>query len=101
MRAAFADNVVTLWPVTGERFDGADMIVRVNAEYPEGWSIDVQAVDALTDGRVHSTVEVLHGEQHFFAHSRFTFAGTLISRLCEHWAVAEAPPAWRAKLSHG
>ncbi len=24
MRAAFADDVVTLWPVTGERFDGAD-----------------------------------------------------------------------------
>jgi GNAT superfamily N-acetyltransferase len=101
MRAAFADDVVTLWPVTGERFDGADMIVRVNAEYPEGWSIEVQEIDALTDGRVHSIVEVPHGEQRFFAHSRFTFAGTQIAQLCEHWATAEAPPAWRANLDRG
>jgi hypothetical protein len=101
MRAAFADDVVTLWPVTGERFDGADMIVRVNAEYPEGWSIEVQEIDALTDGRVHSIVEVPHGERHFFAHSRFTFAGTQIAQLCEHWATAEAPPAWRANLDRG
>ncbi len=101
MRAAFADDVVTLWPVTGERFDGADMIVRANAEYPEGWSIEVKEVDAMTDGRVHSVVEVPHGEQRFFAHSRFTFAGTQITQLCEHWAHAEAPPAWRKNLVHG
>lgn len=101
MRAAFADDVVTLWPVTGERFEGADAIVRINAEYPEGWRIEVKAVDALADGRVHSVVEVPHGEQRFFAHSRFTFAGTRIVQLCEHWATAEAPPAWRATLGHG
>jgi GNAT superfamily N-acetyltransferase len=101
MRAAFADDVVTLWPVTGERFEGAELIVRVNAEYPEGWAIEVQAVDALVDGRVHSIVEVPHGAQRFFAHSRFTFAGTQIAQLCEHWAVAEAPPAWRAALDRG
>jgi GNAT superfamily N-acetyltransferase len=101
MRAALADDVQTLWPVTGERFDGADMIVRVNAEYPEGWRIEVKEVDALADGRVHSIVEVPHGEQRFFAHSRFTFAGTRIAWLSEHWAVAEAPPAWRANLARG
>jgi GNAT superfamily N-acetyltransferase len=96
MRAAFADDVQTQWPVTGERFDGADLIVRINAEYPQGWSIEVRAVDALADGRVHSVVEVPHGERRFFANSRFSFAGTKIAQLCEHWAVAEAPPVWRA-----
>jgi GNAT superfamily N-acetyltransferase len=101
MRAAFADDAVTLWPVTGERFEGADLIVRVNAEYPEGWRIAVQEVDAMADGRVHSIVEVPHGEQRFFAHSRFTFADTQIVQLCEHWATAEAPPAWRAHLDRG
>jgi GNAT superfamily N-acetyltransferase len=101
MRAAFADDVQTQWPVTGERFDGADLIVRVNAEYPEGWQIEVKEVDALADGRVHSIVEVPHGGQRFFAHSRFTFEGTRIAQLCEHWAVAEAPPAWRANLARG
>ena len=101
MRAAFADDVRTLWPVTGERFVGADVIVRINAEYPEGWRIEVKEIDALADGRVHSLVEVPHGEQRFFAHSRFTFAGTQIAQLCEHWAVAEAPPAWRKDFAHG
>jgi GNAT superfamily N-acetyltransferase len=101
MRAAFACDVQTHWPVTGERFDGAEAIVRVNAEYPEGWQIEVQEVEALADGRVHSIVEVPHGEQRFFAHSRFTFSGTRIAQLCEYWAVAEAPPAWRAHLARG
>ncbi len=101
MRAAFADDVQTLWPVTGECFDGADAIVRINADYPEGWRIEVKAIDALADGRVHSLVEVPHGGQRFFAHSRFTFAGTQIAQLCEHWAVAEAPPAWRKDLARG
>jgi GNAT superfamily N-acetyltransferase len=101
MRAALADDVVTLWPVTGERFEGADLIVRINAEYPEGWTSEVRSVDALVDDIVHSVVEVPHGEQRFFANSRFTFAGAKITRLCEHWATSEAPPAWRANLGHG
>jgi GNAT superfamily N-acetyltransferase len=99
MRAAFTDDAVMDWPVTGERFDGADAIVRVNAEYPEGWAIAVQSIDALApgaDGHVHSLVEVSHAPRRFFAHSRFTFDGTRIARVCEHWATAEPPPAWRA-----
>jgi GNAT superfamily N-acetyltransferase len=101
MRAAYADDATMHWPVTGERFDGADLIVRVNAEYPEGWSIEVQAVDALADGRVHSIVEVPHGDQRFFAHSRFSFAGTRIASVQEHWAALEAPPAWRTREQLG
>lgn len=95
MRASFADNAVTHWPVTGERFNDADTIVRVNAEYPEGWSIHVLAIDALVDGRVHSVVRVDHGEQSFFANSRFTFDGARITALEEWWATGEKPPAWR------
>jgi GNAT superfamily N-acetyltransferase len=96
MRAAFAEGAVTHWPVTGECFRDADTLVRVNAEYPEGWSIEVKTVDALVDGRVHSLVEVPQGDQRFFAHSRFTFDGARIAALTEHWAQAEAPPAWRS-----
>ena len=98
MRAAFADDAVMTWPVTGERFHGADLIVRVNAEYPEGWSIEVQAIDALTDGSVHSVVEVPHGDDRFFANSRFSFEGMRIATLQEHWANGQAPPAWRDPL---
>jgi GNAT superfamily N-acetyltransferase len=95
MRGAFVDGAVTRWPVTGERFGDAETLVRVNAEYPEGWSIEVKTVDALVDGRVHSLVEVLQGGQRFFAHSRFSFEGQRIVALEEHWATAEAAPAWR------
>jgi GNAT superfamily N-acetyltransferase len=95
VRAAFDERAVMRWPVTAETFAGADLIVRVNAEYPEGWSIEVRAVDALADGRVHALVEVPHGGQRFFAHSRYTFDGTRIVAADEHWAAAESPPAWR------
>lgn len=96
MRAAFTDDAVMDWPCSDERFVGADTIVRVNATYPEGWTVQVHAVDALADGRVHCLVEVRHGEQRFFAHSRLTFDGPLIAGAVEHWATAEAPPAWRS-----
>ena len=50
-------------PVTAERFEGADTIVRVNAEYPEGWTVAVKAIDALADGRVHALVEASAGRR--------------------------------------
>ena len=98
MRAAYIDGAVMTWPVTGERFDGADLIVCVNAEYPEGWRVEVKDIDALIDGRVHSIVEVPHGDDRFFAHSRFCFEGTRIAAVQEHWSTGQAPPAWRATL---
>jgi GNAT superfamily N-acetyltransferase len=98
MRAAYIDDAVMTWPVTGERFDDADAIVRVNAEYPEGWRIEVKHIDALLDGRVHSIVEVPHGDDRFFAHSRFAFRGARIAAVQEHWANGQAPPAWRDPL---
>jgi hypothetical protein len=95
MRAAFTDDAVMHWPVTAERFDGADLIVRVNAEYPEGWSIAVKAVDALTDGRVHALVEVTQDGKTHFNHARCTFSGACVAEATEHWATADVPPAWR------
>jgi GNAT superfamily N-acetyltransferase len=98
MRAAFADDAVMTWPVTGECFGGADAIVRVNAEYPEGWRIEVKDIDALIDGFVHSIVEVPHGNERRFANSRFGFQGTRIAAVQEHWATGHAPPTWRGEL---
>ena len=69
--------------------------MRVNAEYPEGWTVAVKAVDALTDGRVHALVEVTQVGVTYFNHSRCAFRGTRIVEATEHWATAEAPPAWR------
>lgn len=95
MRAAFSDDAVMHWPVTRERFDGADTIVRVNAEYPEGWSVVVKAVDALADGRVYALVEATHDGVTYFNNACCSFRGTHIAEATEHWATAEAPPAWR------
>jgi GNAT superfamily N-acetyltransferase len=101
MQAAFHDDAVMNWPCSGERLEGAATIVRVNAEYPEGWSIAQQGVDALADGCVQSVVMVTHGEDRFFANSRFTFRGTRIATAVEHWATAESPPAWRTRERFG
>jgi GNAT superfamily N-acetyltransferase len=101
MQVAFHDDAVMGWPCSGERLHGAETIVRVNAEYPEGWSIAQHSVDALVDGRVHSVMQVTHGNGCFFANSRFTFRGTRIVSAIEHWATAEAPPAWRTRERFG
>jgi GNAT superfamily N-acetyltransferase len=101
MRAAFHDDAVMDWPCSGERLEGAETIVHVNAEYPEGWRIAQHAVDAMVDGGVQSVVTVTHGEDCFFANSRFTFRGTRIASAVEHWATAEAPPAWRTRERFG
>jgi GNAT superfamily N-acetyltransferase len=101
MQAAFTADATMEWPCTAERLVGAALIVRVNAEYPEGWTIRVHAVDALADGRVHSVVEVVHPPHRFFAHSRFTFDGQHIASAIEHWGQFEAPPAWRTAEAFG
>jgi GNAT superfamily N-acetyltransferase len=101
MRAAFTADAVMRWPVTAERFEGADTIVRVNAEYPEGWVVAVKAIDALADGRVHALVEVTQDGVIYFNNARCSFRGEQICEATEHWATAEAPPAWRNAASLG
>jgi GNAT superfamily N-acetyltransferase len=101
MHAALAGDATMDWPCTSERFEGAGLIVRVNAEYPEGWTIRQHAVDALADGRVHSVAELVHPPHRFFAHSRFAFDGARIGSVVEHWGQAEEPPAWRSAAALG
>jgi GNAT superfamily N-acetyltransferase len=101
MRAAFTDDAVMHWPVTGERLDGADLIVRINAEYPEGWSIAVKSVDALADGCVQALVEVTQDGCTFFNSACVSFDGLRIAHATEHWATSEAPPAWRTRERFG
>lgn len=100
-RALFADDAKLHWVASDEYCDDADAIIRVNAIYPEGWRIHVREVTGLRDGRVHSMVDVFHGEQHFIAHSLWSFAAGRIVALSETWATAEAPPAWRTAEAIG
>ena len=101
VQAAFTRDAVLHWPVTGERFEGAELIVRVNAEYPEGWSVAVKAVDALADGRVRALVEVTQDGVTYFNNALCVFRGPQIAEATEHWATAEAPPAWRLAADFG
>ncbi len=94
-RRLFADDASMTWHASGERLLNADAIIRVNAVYPEGWSIHVIEVNALQDGRVHSVVEVSHPPGRFIANSLFRFDAQRIAQVDEYWSTVEAPPAWR------
>ena len=94
-RRLFADTATLTWHTSGERMLNADAIIRVNAVYPEGWSLRVIEVNALQDGRVHSVVEVSHPPARFIANSVFRFEGERMAQVDEYWGTVETPPAWR------
>jgi GNAT superfamily N-acetyltransferase len=94
MRALLHDDAQAAWPATGELMD-ADAFVAVNAEYPEGWTLHLLALQPQADGRVHSLVRVKHPPASFLADSRFSVRDGRIQRVWELWATVEAAPAWR------
>ncbi|MCK6426170.1 MAG: hypothetical protein L6Q75_13910 [Burkholderiaceae bacterium] len=94
-RALLRDDATMHWVTSGEHYDDADAIIRVQVLYPEGWVLRVLNVDALADGRVHSVVEVCQDGRRYYANSRFCLEGGRIRQITEHWATWEAPPAWR------
>lgn len=100
-RRLLADDAQLHWLASDEFLDDADAIIRVNAIYPEGWAIHVHEVTPMVDGRVHSLIQVDHGEGRFFAHTLWRFAGGRIAGAQETWATAEAPPAWRTAEAIG
>lgn len=100
-RRLLADDAQLHWPASGEWLLDADAIIRVQAIYPEGWTLTVLEATPMLDGRVHSAVRVDHAGQTFFAHTLWRFAGTRIAGATETWATAEAPPAWRTAQAIG
>lgn len=100
VHAVLAPDVVLEWPASGERFHGADAVVTINREYPEGWSIDVIRVVADPDGEtVVSEVEVPQdGVGSFAAASFWQVRDGVITAGREYWVACagEEPPPWRA-----
>lgn len=94
-RALLRGDLKATWWTSGERFDGADAFVEVQAKYPEGWTIQLIECERLEDGRVMSLVRVDHAPDVFYATSFFRVDNGLIMGIDEYWATAEAPPAWR------
>jgi hypothetical protein len=95
-RAAMADTLVARWWTSGERFDGADAFVSMQAAYPEGWTLHALEVAALADGRVMSLVRVDHPPLGvFFCTSIARVHEGRVTEIDEYWATAEPAPAWR------
>lgn len=94
-RALLRDDLKAVWWTSGERFDGADAFIEVQARYPEGWMIRLIECERLEDGRVMSLVRVDHAPNVFYATSFFRVDDGLIIGIDEYWATMEAPPAWR------
>jgi ribosomal protein S18 acetylase RimI-like enzyme len=99
-RALLHTDLSARWWTSGERFVGADAFVRVQSEYPEGWSIDVLEVSALADGRVLSVVRVDHGGVSFFGTTVFEVESGLVREIDELWGTFEPPPDWRSPPRH-
>ncbi len=103
LRSLLHPRVVLEWPATGERFHGAEAVVAVNSEYPEGWSIHVVRVLPGPDGTTAvSEVEVPHdGVGVFAATSWWQVERGLVTHGREFWVpcAGEAPPEWRSRLA--
>lgn len=104
-RALLKDELQVTWWTTGERLDGADTFVAVQAREPEGRNIRLLEAQRLEDGRVLSLMRVDHPPHHFFCTSVARVENGRIAALEEYWAALEAPPDWRrpgaiAGLSH-
>lgn len=95
VRGLLADDVTLRWPVSGESIRGAEGVVRVNAIYPEGWTITVDRVQSTGPASVLSIVRVDHPPHAFYAVSLFEIADARIRDMEEYWSTVEEPPAWR------
>ncbi|MGP4110319.1 nuclear transport factor 2 family protein [Streptomyces sp. 4N509B] len=96
--ALLAEDLVVEWPASGERIVGRENFVRINAEYPEGWSIIVLRV--VADGvTVVSEVEVPHASAGLHRVASFwTVRDGLITTGREYWTEvgSDPAPAWRS-----
>jgi GNAT superfamily N-acetyltransferase len=95
-RRLLRGDLQAVWWTSGERFDGADAFIGVQARYPEGWTLHLIEAERLEDGRVMSLVRVDHPPATFFATSFFRVDDGLIIGIDEYWATLETPPPWRA-----
>jgi GNAT superfamily N-acetyltransferase/ketosteroid isomerase-like protein len=94
-RELLHDDLRITWWASGERFVTADAFVRVQSEYPEGWSIHLLRLTAMLDGRVLAQVRVSHPPGEFLVTSILRVRDGRIAHGDEWWSTCEAPPAWR------
>ena len=96
-----ADDVVLELPASAERFRGRANVVAINAEYPEGWSVDVLRVVGAGDQAVSEVEVPMTGVGVFRAASFWTVRDGLVVHGREYWTGlgADEAPAWRAQYA--
>lgn len=94
-RALLRDDFESTWWTSGERFHGADTYIRVQRDYPEGWTIHLIEVAPLADGRVLSLARVDQAPDRFFATAVWRIEDGRLAAVDEYWGTYEAPPPWR------
>ncbi len=96
MRQLLHDDAAVTWWASAERLTTADAYVRVQAVYPEGWTVHPMRFEALDDGQVLAFLRVAHPPHgSFLVQQRARVRDGRIARADELWATCEAPPAWR------
>lgn len=97
VRRLLHDDIVLEYPVTDERFVGADNVLAINTEYPDGWTIDIRGLWAEASD-VLALVRVPLGEDVAWCTQRSTVTAGRIVRATELWSDegSEAPPDWRS-----
>lgn len=101
VRALLDDGVVVDWLETAERFVGADAVIGMNADYPEGWQIRVLRL-VEQGSLVVAEIEVPQDGVGLFRAAAFVeVAGDRIVRSVEYWVTVGGadPPSWRAKYA--
>lgn len=98
VRALLAPQVVVEWPVSGERIVGAENVVAVNREYPEGWAIHLLRTVAQGTSVVSEVEVPQEGVGVFRAVSFWEVADGVIRAGREYWTGlgADERPEWRA-----
>jgi hypothetical protein len=94
-QSLLAPDAVCRWWATGECFEGAAAVVKVNAVYPEGWSIFLLELHKLSETRVLSLVRVEQDGSSFWANSQFRLGEAGILEIDEYWSDQAKAPAWR------
>lgn len=96
-----AADVVLELPASSERIVGRDNVVAVNAEYPDGWTIQVQQILGHGDTVVSEVRVPLLGRATFVASSFWVVRDGLVRSGREYWVQLGGDPApqWRAQYT--
>lgn len=97
--ALLAEDVIIVWPHSGEVIRGRRNYLGVNRHYPEGWHIEVRS-DMKQGSRACIEARVPHDALGVsFVCGFYELNGGKIQAGTEYWVdeKAEQPPAWRAR----